>query len=92
MSFTEKAKIVDRGSIFPANLKVQVVRFNMILISSPWRVPRQCCPFRGKFGRTGKGSSNEKSKIVDRTSVCNGPESTGSKVQYEPYLFSVACS
>ena len=33
-----------------------------------------------------------KPKIVDRGSLCSEPESTGSKVQHEPYLFSVACS
>ena len=37
-------------------------------------------------------SSDEKAKIVDRGSLCNTAESTGSNVQYEPYLFSVACS
>ena len=46
----------------------------------------------GKFGRTGKGSSNEKAEIVDRVSLCNAPESSGSKFECEPYLFSVACS
>ena len=35
---------------------------------------------------------NEKAKIVDRGSLCNEPESTGSKAQYEPDLFSVAYS
>ena len=45
----------------------------------------------GEIGRTGIGSSNEKAKIVDRGSLCNAPESTGSKFEYEPYLFSVAC-
>ena len=77
---------------YVANLKVQVVSFNMILISSPQRVPRRCCPFRGKIGRSGKWSSNEKAKIADRGSLCSEPESTGSKFEYEPYLFSVACS
>ena len=67
---------------YVAHLKVQVLSFNMNLISSPYRVPRPSCQFRGKFGRTGKGSSNEKAKIVDRGSLCNAPESTGSKAQY----------
>ena len=77
---------------YVANLKVQVVSFNMILISSPQHVPRPSYPYRGKFGRTGKGSSNEKAITVDRASLCNAPESTGSKLQYDPYLISVACS
>ena len=34
----------------------------------------------------------EKAKIVDRGSLCSAHESTGSKLQHEPYLFSVACS
>ena len=37
-------------------------------------------------------SCNEKAKIVDRGSLCSAPEGTGSKVQYEPYLFLLACS
>ena len=77
---------------YVANLKVQVVSFSMILITSPQRVPRPTCPFRGKFGRTGKGSSIEKATIVDRGSLCYAPESSGSKFEYEPYIFSVACS
>ena len=77
---------------YVAYLNVQVVSYNMILISSPLHVPRPSCPCRGKFEIRGKGSSNEKVKIVDRGSLCNAPVSTGSKVQYEPYLFSVAGS
>ena len=38
------------------------------------------------------GSYTEKTKIVDRGSLCSAHESTGSKLQHEPYLFSVACS
>ena len=37
------------------------------------------------------GSYNEKAKIVDRRSLCSPHESTGSKLQQEPYLFSVSC-
>ena len=53
----------------------------------------------GKFGRSGigsfakksgKGSFTEKAKIVDRGSICSAPDSTLSKLQYEPFLFSVA--
>ena len=77
---------------YVTNLKVQVVSINMILISSPYCVPRPSCPFRGKFGRTSKVSSNEKGKIVEGGSLCNAPESTGSKFEYERSLFSVACS
>ena len=75
-----------------ALLKVQVLSFNMNLVSSPLHVPRPSYPFRGKIGRLGKASFTEKAKIVYRGSLCIEPESTGSKVRYEPYLFSVACS
>ena len=81
-------KVIEVPNV--ANLKVQVVSFIMMLISSPQCVPRPSCPFRGKFGRTGKGTSNEKAKIVDRGSICSAPESTVSKLQYEPFLFSLA--
>ena len=82
----------------------------MNLISSPYRVPRPSYPFRGKFGRSGKGSFRpsylfggkvgssgklsftDKAKIIDRGSLCSTPGGTGFKLQYEPYVFSVACS
>ena len=38
------------------------------------------------------GSYTEKAKIVERGTLCSVHESTGSKLQHEPYLFSVACS
>ena len=75
-----------------AHLKVHVLRFNMNLISSPYRIPRPSYPFGGKLGRSGKGSFTEKAKIVDRSSLCRAPESTCSKRQYEKCLFSVGCS
>ena len=37
-------------------------------------------------------SLTEEAKIVDGRSVCSTPESTGTKLQYEPHLFSVAHS
>ena len=46
----------------------------------------------GKLGRSGKGSFIQKAKIVDRGSVCNASERTCSKLKYDPYLISVACS
>ena len=73
-------------------VKVHVLSFNMILISSPQRVFAPSYPFRRHFGRSGKGSFTEKAKIVDGHSVCSTPESTGSKLQYDPDHFSVACS
>ena len=69
---------------YVANLKVQVVSFNM---SSQTELS-----ILGKIWRSGKGSFTEKAKIVDRGSISSVPENTGSKPQYEPFLFSVACS
>ena len=45
-------------------MKVYVFGFNMILLSSPYRVPRPSYPFRRKFGRSGKGSFTEKLKSL----------------------------
>ena len=75
-----------------AYLKVQVVSFNMNLIFSPQRVPRPGYPFRYKFGRSGKGLFSEKAKIRDRGSICSATKISSSNPQYEPFLFSVACS
>ena len=90
-SSTKKAKIVDRGSLFSepesTSCKLQCDPY-LFSVACSWT----SCPFWGKLVRTGKVSSSEKAKIVDRVSLCNAPESTCSKVQYEPYLFSVACS
>ena len=77
---------------YVAHLNVQVLSFNLNLIFSPRRVHIPTYSFGGKFGRSGKGSFTEKSKIVDSGSICSAPDSTGSKVQYEPQLFSVACT
>ena len=73
---------------YVAHLKVQVLCFNMSLIS----YPRPRYPFGGKLGRSGKGSFTEKAEIVDRSSLCSSPESMGSKVQYEQCLFSAGRS
>ena len=42
--------------------------------------------------KSGKGSFIEKAKIVNSGSQCSPRESTCSKLQYDPYLISVACS
>ena len=73
-------------------VKVNVLSFNMILISSPQLVPRLSYPFPWKLGRSGKGSFTEKAKIVDKGSLCSALESTGCKLESEPCLFSVECS
>ena len=77
---------------YVAYLKVQVLSFNNNLLFSPQRVPRAIYPFRKKIGRLFNGSFTENAKIVDRGSICSATENTGSNPQYEPFLFSVACS
>ena len=47
------------------HMKVHVLSFNMILISTPWLVLRPSYPFRRNFGRSGKGSFTEKARIVN---------------------------
>ena len=42
--------------------------------------------------KSGKGANTAKAKIVDRGSACIAGERTCSKLQYDPYLISEACS
>ena len=77
--------------LYVAYQKIQVLSCIMNLISSPQQAPRPSYPFRGKFGRSGKGSFTEKAKIVQRVSLCIALEKTCSKLQYDAYLISVAC-
>ena len=44
------------------HVKVHVLSFDMILISSAYRVLTPSYPFRRKYGRSGKGSFSEKAK------------------------------
>ena len=76
---------------YVVHLKVQVLSFNLILISSSWRLPSPSYPILGKFGRSGKGSFTEKAKIVNACSLCSAPESTGFELQCDPYLISAVC-
>ena len=73
-------------------MKVHVFGFNMILLSSPERVPRPINPFRRNFGRSGKGSFTEKAKIVNVAFETIPRESTCVKLHYVPYLISVPSS
>ena len=45
------------------HVKVQVLSFNMILISSPKRVLTPSYPFRYNFGLEGKGTSAQKDVV-----------------------------
>ena len=87
-SISEKVEIVIQVSDIP-HVKVQILSFNIILISSPWRVPRPSYPFRVTFGRSGKRSFTVKAKRDNLCSLCSAPESTGSKLLCDPYLISV---
>ena len=51
------------------HVQVQVLRFSMILISSPWRLLKPRYPFWRKFEREGKGSFSEKAKNFNRGSL-----------------------
>ena len=74
------------------HVKVHVLSFNMILISSQERVLTPSYPFLGKFGRKGKESISDKAKIFNSGSLSMPSESTCFKLQYHPSLISVACS
>ena len=52
---------------------------------------RRSYPFLGNFGRSGKGSFTDKTKIVNRVLLCVARESACSKLQYDPDLISVVC-
>ena len=73
------------------SMKVHVFSFNMILLSSPKRVTRPSYPLRSNFEGTGIGSITVESKVVNKNTQCSPRESTCSKLQYDPYLISVAC-
>ena len=51
--------------LYVVHVKVHVLRFNMILISSRLRVPRPSYPFWRKFGHQVKGRSPKKAKTVN---------------------------
>ena len=88
---TKKLKILNAVP-YVLQVKVHVFGFNVFLTLSQWRVPRPSYPFRRNFERSGKGSFTEKAKIVNRGSECSPWERICSKLQYDPYLISVACS
>ena len=58
------------------HVKVHVPSFNVILISSQWRVLTPSYPYLGKFGRTGKGSFSEKAKSFNSGPPSKQSEST----------------
>ena len=75
----------------PKKLKWLIEVPNLVLISSPVPVLEPSYPFLGNFVRTGKGSFTEKSNIVTLFPPGSQREVTCSKLQYNPYLTSVAC-
>ena len=58
----KKLKSLIRVPYIP-HVKVQVLNFNMILISSPWRVPRPSYPFQEILGDHVKGRSPKRLKL-----------------------------
>ena len=66
---------------YVVHLKVKVLGINVIHISSPYCDPRPSYPFWGKFRRSGERSFTEKAKMVNSSTLCSAPESTGSKHQ-----------
>ena len=58
------------------HMNVHVLSFNMILISSQWRVLTLSYPFLGKFGLNGNGSFSEKAKNFNSGSLSMPSEST----------------
>ena len=76
---------------YVAHLKVQVLIYNMILISSLWLVLRLSYQFREIFGVQVKGRSPKEQKLMIEVPI-SAPESTGCKLLYDPYLISVSCS
>ena len=97
MSFTEKAKIFNRGSLFSAlestfsKLQCYLSHLRSIFLDRIIHSDRLIL-FGKFFGRLVKGPFIEKAKIDNRGCLCRAPESTGCKLQYVPYLISVVCS
>ena len=91
MSFTEKAKIVDRGSICRApertGSELQYEPFVCSVTCSKTELS-----IREEFGRSGKMLVTEKAKVVERDYQSCALRITGCKLQYEPDLFSAAYS
>ena len=67
--------------LYVLQVKEHILSFTMIFISSPYRFPRLSYPLLGNFGRSRKGSSTDKAKIVDKGSQCSALESTGCKLE-----------
>ena len=89
--FSEKAKIVNRGSLCSARestcSKLQYDAYHLCSMFLDLVIHS-----RGHSGRLGEGSFSDKFKIVSRGSICSEPESTGSKLTNDPNLISVPCS
>ena len=53
------------GVPYVPQVKVQILSFNMILLSSPWRVPSTSYSFRRKLRRSGKAAVTANVNIVN---------------------------
>ena len=89
--FTEKGKIIDSGSpcIAPENTasKLQHEAFLFSIAGSQAELS-----FSGKIWEIREAVVRRKVKIFHRVSLCIASERTCSKLQYNPYLISVASS
>ena len=89
-SFTEKAKsLIEVPNVALLNIQAASFNMNLFLLRSVFldRVSHF-----GKIWRSGKVSFTEKAKNVYRGCLCSVRESTCSKLQYDLYFISVACS
>ena len=85
-------KQFNGGSLsMPSESTCSKLQYDPYLISVACSHPPSY-PFRRIFGRSGKASFTEKATIVNWGSQCSSRERTGSNLQYDPYLISVAFS
>ena len=92
MVFHRNARIVDRGSLCSVPEYTGSKLQNDPYLCSVACSKTELSILGEKLGEQVKDRSPEKPKIVHSGSICNAPDSTGSKLQYEPHLFSEACS
>ena len=90
-SYTEKAKIAARGSLYSAHERTgSNLQYEPFLFSAA--CSKTELSISGKNWEIKENVIHRKSEIIDRGYRSCALESTGCKLQYEPYLFSVACS
>ena len=87
----KKLKIlIEVPNVF--QVKVHVLSFNMILISSPQPVLTPSYPILEKFGRSERDGSPKNKKILTEVYYVCEVKVQCSQLQYEPSPTSIACS